>query len=62
MAGSRVKRLPVSFKGRLTRIKVNGTIKKQYSYDEYGNPTDYAGEATLFLLMTKRRANRHTSP
>ena len=33
MAGSRVKRLPVSFKGRLTRIKVNGTIKKQYSYD-----------------------------
>lgn len=31
--------------GRLTRVKVNGTIKKQYSYDEYGNPTDYAGEA-----------------
>ena len=48
--------------GRLTRVKVNGTIKKQYSYDEYGNPTDYAGEATLFLLMTKRRASRHTSP
>ena len=31
--------------GRLTRVKVNGTIKKQYSYDEYGNPVDYAGEA-----------------
>ena len=31
--------------GRLTRIKVNGTIKKQYSYDAYGNPVDYAGEA-----------------
>ena len=44
MAGSRVKRLPVSFKSRLTSIKVDGKIKSEYSYDIFGNPTNYNGE------------------